>query len=170
MELDKKIKNLNARYKNYLDEISKVLITFDIKKEYSYQEINTIYEIISKINEKNLIVEKDIDDLIKNYEKSNEIINKLQNLIKKRNKIIIKNLLTSDLYKNFINKLLLDYKDYNVDKNKIESIILELIKKYSMVWKCCWSFIQIDSNGVIKKIQLFDINDINFVKEKLKKT
>lgn len=165
MEQDKKFKNLNSRYKTYLDEISKVFATYDLKKQHSYQEINLIYEIISKINEKNLIVEKDIDHIFKNYEKTNETISKLKNLIMQRNKIIIKNLLSSELYKIFLNKLALEYK---TDKNKIEIIILELIKKYSMVWKCCWSFIEVDSNGLIKKIQLFDINDIQFIKDKLK--
>jgi hypothetical protein len=165
MEQDKKFKNLNTRYKTYLDEISKVFITYDLKKQYSYQDINAIYETISKINEKNLIVEKDIDHIFKNYEKINETISKLKNLIMQRNKIIIKNLLSSELYKIFIDKLANDYK---TDKKNIETIILELIKKYSMVWKCCWSFIEVDSNGLIKKIQLFDINDIQFIKDKLK--
>ena len=36
-----------------------------------------------------------------------------------------------------------------------------------MVWKCCWSFLEIAENGLIKKIQLFDINDINFIRDKL---
>lgn len=165
MELEKKFKNLNARYNKYLEEVSKVLNTYDEKKEYSFQEINTIYDTVSKINQDNLIVEKDIDHLFKNYEKSNLALSKLESIVKKRNKIIIKNLLTSEIYKKFINKLSIDYK---TSSKNIETIILELIKKYSMVWKCCWSFIEIDNKGLIKKIELFDINDINFVKEKLK--
>ena len=165
MEPEKKFKNLNARYNKYLEELSKILNTYNEKKEYSFQEINAIYELVSKKNQDNLIVEKDIDHLFKNYEKSNQTISKLESIVKKRNKIIIKNLLSSELYKKFINKLAVDYKTAYVN---IETIILELIKKYSMVWKCCWSFIQINENGSIKKIELFDINDINFIKEKLK--
>jgi len=164
MEKDKKFKNLSSQYKNYLDEISKILVTYDVRKEYSFQEINTIYNIISNINEKHLIVERDISHLFINYEKSNEIISKLRNLLKKRNKQIIKNLLTSELYKSFINKLAIEYKRSN---STIEKIIDELIKKYSMTWKCCWSFLEIDSIGNIKKIELFDINDINFIREKM---
>jgi len=120
--------------------------------------------MISNINEKNLIIEKDIDNLFKNYEKSNIIISKLEDLLKKRNKIIIKSLLNSDLYKNFINKLSIEYKkSYKI----IDSIILELLKKYSMSWKCCWSFLEINLDGIVKKIELFDLNDINFIREKL---
>lgn len=166
MEPEKKFKNLNARYTKYLDEVSKILNNFDEKKEYSFQEINVIYELVSKINQENLIVEKDIDHLLKNYEKTNETISKLESIVKKRNKIIIKNLLVSELYKKFINKLAIDYK---TSVKNIETIILELIKKYSMVWKCCWSFIEIDNKGYIKKIELFDINDINFIRNKIKK-
>jgi hypothetical protein len=164
MEPEKKFKNLNARYNKYLEGVSKILNTYDEKKEYSFQEINVIYETLSKINQENLIVEKDIDHLFKNYEKSNQTLSKLESIVKKRNKIIIKNLLSSELYKIFLNKLAQEYK---TDKNKIEIIILELIKKYSMVWKCCWSFIEVDSNGTIKKIQLFDINDIQFIKDRI---
>ena len=90
MESEKKFKNLNARYTKYLDEVSKILNNFDEKKEYSFQEINEIYELVSKINQENLIVEKDIDHLFKNYEKTNETISKLESIVKKRNKIIIK--------------------------------------------------------------------------------
>ena len=36
-----------------------------------------------------------------------------------------------------------------------------------MTWRCCWSFLEIDDNGHIKKMELFDINDINFFKQKL---
>jgi hypothetical protein len=164
MDQEKKFKNLNSRYKIYLDEISKLFLSYETKKDYSFQEINIIYETVSKINEKNLIVEKDIDHIFKNYEKSNEIILKLKNLLTKRNKIIIKNLLSSEIYKNYLNKLAQEYKK---TINDIEPILLELIKKYSMTWKCCWSFLEIDKNGNIKKIQLFDINDINFIKEKI---
>jgi len=164
MEKDKKFKNLNSQYKNYLEEISKILSSYEVKKEYSFQELNLIYNMISNINEKNLIIEKDIDNLFKNYEKSNIIISKLEDLLKKRNKIIIKSLLNSDLYKNFINKLSIEYKkSYKI----IDSIILELLKKYSMSWKCCWSFLEINLDGIVKKIELFDLNDINFIREKL---
>jgi len=165
MEPEKKFKNLNSRYTKYLNEVSKILINYDRKKEYTFEEINGIYETISKINVENLIVENDINHLFQNYAKSNETIIKLESIVKKRNTIIIKNLLTSELYKKFINKLSVDHKS---SSKKIETIILKLIKKYSMVWKCCWTFIEITNNGVIKNIQLFDINDINFIKENLK--
>ena len=164
MEKDKKFKNLSSQYKNYLDEISKILVTYDVKKEYSFQEINTIYNIISNINEKHLIVERDISHLFINYEKSNEFISKLRDLLRKRKKEIIKNLLTSELYKSFINKLSIEYKK---SSSTIEKIIDELIKKYAMTWKCCWSFVEVDSSGNIKKIELFDISDINFIREKM---
>ncbi len=38
-----------------------------------------------------------------------------------------------------------------------------------MTWKCCWSFVEIDENGNIKKMELFDLNDINYLKEMVKK-
>ena len=163
--MDKKFKNLTAQYKTYLESINVVLKDFNPKKEYSINEINLLYNSINDINIKQLIVEKDIEELIKNYDKSNEIIYKLRYLLKKRNKEIIRNVLKSEIYKNYINKLSIDY---NKSKNEIEGALIELIKKYSMKWKCCWSFIEIDNNGNLKKIELFDLNDIKFIKEKLK--
>ena len=47
--------------------------------------------------------------------------------------------------------------------------MMEIIKKYSMTWKCCWSFLKIDDNGHIKNIELFDINDINYYNERIMK-
>jgi hypothetical protein len=41
------------------------------------------------------------------------------------------------------------------------------MKKYSMTWKCCWSFLEIDDSGNPKSINLFDINDILFFKQNL---
>jgi DNA repair photolyase len=121
--------------------------------------------MINDINTRLLIVEKDIHHLFKNYAKTNENIYKLKNLLRQRNKIIIRNLLTSSLYEEYLKKLSIDNK--RTIKN-IEDTIIELMKKYAMTWRCCWSFLEIDDNGHIKKMELFDINDINFFKERLK--
>jgi len=165
METDKTFKNLSTQYKNYLNEINNVLINFNPKKNYSFLEINNYYNSINDINNKLFIVEKDIELLIDKYDKTNEIIYKLRNLIKKRNTEIIRNLLKSDLYKTYINNLQNEYKK---PIKSINESFIELIKIYSMKWKCCWSFLQIDENGHPKKIQLFDINDIKLLKNKLK--
>ena len=164
MEREKKFKNLSAQYRNYLDEVNKVLIAYDPSKEHSFKELNNYYNMINVINIRLLIVEKDIYHLFKNYGKTNENIYKLKNLLKQRNKIIIRNLLTSSLYQEYIKKLSIDNKK-NI--KHIEDTLIELMKKYAMTWRCCWSFLEIDDNGHIKKMELFDINDINFFKQKL---
>lgn len=164
--MDKKFKNLSAQYKNYLDDVNNFLKTFDYNKNSEFKDINNLYNMINDLNDKHLIVEKDIDHMFKNYEKSNEIIYKLRKLLKMRNKEIIRRLLLSDVYKNYITKLSTEYKK---SSKIIEPIIINLIKKYSMTWKCCWSFVEIDENGNIKKMELFDLNDINYLKEMLKK-
>ena len=165
MEKDKKFKNLPSEYKIYLDIINDILKNFDSKKDYTFNEINLLYNSINDVNIKKLIVEKDIERLIKDYEKTNETIYKLRSVLRKRNKEIIRNVLKSEIYKNYINKLSIDYKK---SFKEVDEAGIDLIKKYAMTWKCCWSFIEIDNIGVIKKIELFDINDIKFIKEKLK--
>ena len=121
--------------------------------------------MINDVNTRLLIVEKDIHHLFKNYAKTNENIYKLKNLLRQRNKIIIRNLLTSSLYEEYLKKLSIDNKR---TIKHIEETLIELMKKYAMTWRCCWSILEIDENGHIKKMELFDINDINFFKERLK--
>jgi hypothetical protein len=165
MEKEKKFLNLSAAYRNYLNEIDKILLNYDITKSYNFKEINSFYDQINNINNKLLIVEKDIDNLFNNYLKSNDTINKMKHLLKYRNTEIIRNILRSDQYKIYVQKL---HNEYKKDIKKIENALLDIIKKYSMSWKCCWSFIDIDSHGNVKKIELFDINDIKSFKEKIK--
>ena len=160
--MDKKFKNLSNEYKKYLIEVDKILNKFEIIKEYSFKDINELYNRIDNINNKLLIVEKDIFNLFYNYEGNNETIKKLKNLVEKRNKQIIRNLLESNLYKNYILKIQPIYKK---NLKEINDIFLKLIKKYSMSWKCGWSFLDIDINGIIRKIELFDVNDIKLFKD-----
>jgi predicted nucleic acid-binding Zn-ribbon protein len=164
MEPEKKFKNLSLQYRNYLDEVNKILISYNPKIKYSFIDINNYYRMINDINNKLLILENDIHHLFTNYEKTNDTIYKLKNLLKQRNKIIIRNLLTSKKYKDYVNKLSQDNKR---SIKSVEDTLTELMKKYSMTWKCCWSFLEIDDNGNPKNINLFDINDILFFKQNL---
>jgi hypothetical protein len=164
MEPEKKFKNLSLQYRNYLDEVNKILISYNPKIKYSFIDINKYYNMVNDINNRLLILENDIYHLFMNYEKTNETIFKLKNLLKQRNKIIIRNLLTSKKYKDYVNKLSQDNKR---SIKSIEDTLTELMKKYSMTWKCCWSFLEIDDSGNPKSINLFDINDILFFKQNL---
>lgn len=164
MEQDKKFKNLSSLYKNYLDQVEKILANYDIKKIYEFKDLNNYYNLVNDVNTKLLIVEKDIDHLFKNYEKSNLTISKLKNLLRQRNKIIIRNLLSSKMYQDYLQKLSIDNKR---SVKSIDDVLVELMKKYAMTWKCCWSFLEIDDDGHIKRIEIFDINDLNFFREKL---
>jgi len=161
-------KNLSTDYKKYLSEIDKLLISYNISSKYTFSQLNKLYNDINGINTKLLIVEKDIDNLINYYEKAdtNETINKLKSILEQRNTEIIRKLLKSTLYKDYIEKL---YNDGSkkVSKAKIDEILMEIIKKYAMSWKCCWSFLNLDDAGNVKKIELFDLNDINFYNEKI---
>jgi len=166
----KTIKNLSSEYKKYLKEIENVLINYNVKEVYKFNILNKYYNDINTVNTELLIVEKDIDNLINSYEKSdqNETINKLKSLLRQRNSEIIRNLLKSSLYKDYIEKLYIEG-GKKISKAKIDSVMMEIIKKYSMTWKCCWSFLKIDDNGHIKNIELFDINDINYYNERIMK-
>jgi hypothetical protein len=166
---DKIFKNLSNEYKKYLTEIKKVLEDFNINNSYKFSDLNKLYKAVNDVNTKLLIVEKDIDNLIYKYEKSdqNETINKLKSLLAQRNKEIIRKLLKSTIYNEYIEKL---YSESNkkINKTKINDVLLKIIKKYAMSWKCCWSFLTMNDDGNIKSMELFDINDINYYNEKIK--
>jgi dsDNA-specific endonuclease/ATPase MutS2 len=155
--MDKKFKNLSTEYKKYLTQVEKILKNYDQKKELSFKEINDLYNRINDINIQLLIVEKDIYNLFYNFDGNNETINKLKNLVENRNKEIIRKLLESSIYKNYITKLQSIYKK---SEREIKDAFFKLLKKYSMSWKCCWSFLDMDEHATIKKIELFDVNDI----------
>jgi hypothetical protein len=159
-------KNLSNDYKKYLDNIAIILDTFDINNTYKFSELNKFYNDVNNINTELLIVEKDIDNLINYYEKcdKNKITIKLKSLLKKRNEQIIRNLLKSSIYQDYIEKLYLE-KSKKISKAKIDEALLEIIKKYAMSWRCCWSFLKIDDNGIIKGMELFDISDIKYFNE-----
>jgi len=166
---DKTFKNLSTEYKKYLTEIEKLLINYKLEEKYTFTQLNKFYRDINGVNTELLIVEKDIDNLINYYEKSekNETINKLKSILQQRNTEIIRKLLKSKVYTEYIDKL---YNDggKKLSKNKIDEVMMEIIKKYAMSWKCCWSFLKLDDNGNIKGIELFDMNDINYYNEKIK--
>ena len=164
----KTIKNLSSEYKKYLKEIENVLINYNVSEVYKFNMLNKYYNDVNAVNTELLIVEKDIDNLINSYEKSdqNETINKLKSLLKQRNSEIIRNLLKSSIYQNYLEKLYIDG-GKKISKTKIDGVMMEIIKKYAMSWKCCWSFLKIDDNGHIKNIELFDINDINYYNERI---
>jgi hypothetical protein len=164
MEKEKKFKNLSEQYRNYLNEIDGILRNFNITITYPFNILNDYYTQINIINDRRLILEKDIEHLIKNYEKTNLTIQKLKCLLRKRNKEIVRNLLTSDIYKEYLNKL---HAETKKSISNIDAIFMEIIKKYAMNWKCCWSFVEFDSNGITKKVELFDVNDIKYLRESL---
>jgi hypothetical protein len=155
--MDKKFKILSSEYKKYIIQIKRLLYNYEINNSLSFKDINGLYNRINDLNIQLLIVEKDIYNLFNNYEEENETISKLKDLVQKRNKHIITNLLKSKIYKDYITQLQIIY---NKTKINIEEKFLKLIKKYSMSWKCCWSFLDIDDTGNIKKIELFDVSDI----------
>jgi len=159
--MDKKFKNLSPEYKKYLIQVEKIIKLYDQKTELSFKDINELYNRINDLNIQSLIVEKDIYNLFYNYEGNNETINRLKNLVEKRNREIIRRLLESSIYKNYVIKL---QSLYNKSEREIKDAFFKLIKKYSMSWKCCWSFLDIDEHANIKRVELFDVNDIKLFK------
>ena len=92
--MDKKFKILSPEYKRYLTQVERILKNYDHDKTtLSFEGINTLYYRINDLNTQLLIVEKDIYNLFYNYDEKNVTISKLKDLVERRNKQIITNLL-----------------------------------------------------------------------------
>ena len=87
-----------------------------------------------------------------------ELLKKISSL---RNKYIVVKSQKTSLWKNNINNLKSKFKKYN--KSQIEEAFINLLKKYKYDWNGLWTIFDIDKNGNIKNINVFDHDDIIFI-------
>ncbi len=161
----KKFVNLPQNYKLFLDEfktiLDKSLIEKILKNELTYIEILKLHNYIDSIAEKYNCNSYDINKLINFYDKNNKLIDLLKKISSLRNKFIVVNSQKTDLWKNNIDNLKKKFKKYS--KIKIEEAFVQLLKKYKYDWNGLWTIFDIDKNGNIKNINIFDIDDLKFI-------
>jgi len=161
----KKFVNLPQNYKLFLDEfktiLNKTLVEKILKNELAYNEILELHNYIDSIAEKYNCNSYDINKLINFYDKNNKLIDLLKKISSLRNKFIVVNSQKTDLWKNNINNLKKKFKKYS--KIKIEEAFIQLLKKYKYDWNGLWTIFDIDKKGNIKNINIFDIDDLEFI-------
>ena len=166
----KKFVNLSQNYKNLLNEIKNLFNTEILKKlsnnTLSFNEVNNIYDKINIICEKNNCNFYDLNKLINYYDKKNTIIEILTRITSLRNKYIVYYSKESSFWNENLKKIQENF--YLIHKkkipiNKIEPIFIEVLKKYKYDWDGLWAIISLSKSGKITNINLFDIDDLNYI-------
>lgn len=157
--------NLPQNYKLFLDEfkttLNKTLVENILKNELSYEEVLKLHNYIDNIAEKYNCNSYDINKLINFYDKDNKLIDLLKKIASLRNKYIVVKSQKTDLWKNNIDNLKNKFKKYN--KTNIEQAFFKLLKKYKYDWNGLWTIFDIDKNGNIKNINIFDLDDLRTI-------
>lgn len=161
----KRFVNLPQNYKLFLDEfktiLNKTLVENILKNELSYQEVLKLHNYIDSIAEKHNCNSYDINKLINFYDKDNKLVDLLKKISSLRNKYIVVKSQKTDLWKNNIDNLKNKFKKYN--KTNIEQAFVKLLKKYKYDWNGLWTIFDIDKNGDIKNINIFDLDDLKII-------
>jgi len=162
------MKRLPNNFRPALDEVKK---KFDHKlssqSDLSYNKINSLYNSVNKVFETHECEVFDINNVLHHYHIDNEylnVVNNMRKLIIVRNKEIIKTLYKSKKLLPFLKELKYEmdgiFTTY-VSSYDIESALLHVMKRYTDNWLGYWSLVNINTNGSIKDLSLFDKDDRN---------
>jgi hypothetical protein len=165
--VNKKFSNLSSGYKNILSDIETVIApyrTVIIDKSINLKKLIKLYDAINSLADQDI----DLNSLINNYTKSNDTITCLLALVKIRNKIILKNCTDSSLWRSNLKELTNHFNTIFTDKcteTDVEKALNYLFKKYATHWVGYWTLIDINKKYDVKKIHVFDLNDIDIMKK-----
>ena len=171
--MDNKFINLKKEYKEFIksntNQIKKLNIESDLTKDKCksiYKLYNKIYNNIENSNKLNV---NDINHLISNYSKEDTDIELFKKFIKTKNLYVIKTIVQSNIWKNYIQKLNTEI-NLNKANLKTEYIlskgVYKLLMKTVEQFRGCWEIA--DFNGTVKKIEIIEPDHIEFLKKYLK--
>ena len=179
--MDKKFVNLPSNYKNFLNEYIKKLSKKDIidiaSKKIDYKNICSIHNKINKVLKDNNCTSYDINKMIHSYDKSNkekEIISLLRKIASLRNRYIVSNGSKTKYWSKNISDLKSRYSKINSKKkltnSDVEKSFVDLLTKYKYDWDGLWSIFELDKNNDITNINVFDLEDFDFIVKNLNKS
>lgn len=162
----KKFSNLSSNYKKFLQECSNTFNNIELNDNLDLAHLNLLHKSVETCLQPNELQISDINHLIENYLKNNDQIVNLQKLVHLRNYKIIKILLRSNQWKEFIIKLKSKCNETNT-KN-IENSFIKLLEKYLGTWNTIDKFIILDKKNSIKTVEIVDPDDYDFLIKILK--
>ncbi len=166
--MTKKFVNLPSNYKNLLENI-KTIFTREIlenlaNNNLTFKEILTLYNKIENFCSENNCNSYDLNKMINYYDKKNSIIEILKRITCLRNKYIVYYAKKSEFWNTNLNDIKTRVKkitEKDISLNKIEYFFVKILKKYKYDWDGLWAIIDVNKNGSIKNINLFDLDDFN---------
>lgn len=168
-----KFVNLRKEYKDFIDnivpEIEILKIDEKITKSKCY-DILTVYTNICLIINETSLNYNDINHIILNYNKENKNVELLRKFIEKKNLILIKQIITSQLWKPFIYKLYETIKPNIKNKKMDEKVLIEKLEKgvYDILlsttkqFKGCWEIAEFKDNK-LKKLDIVEPEQIEYL-------
>lgn len=169
--MNNKFVNMPTKYKEFLNEVKRTLNIELLKKlsdnSISYDEVSSLYKNINIVCKEKDCSSFDINKMIHGYEKKSSIIEILRKIASVRNKYIVSRAYKLPIWKDNIKSLKdraeIAKKDKKIKIDDTEKAFLKLLKKYKYDWDGMWSNIEIDKNDNIKNINVFDIEDFEFI-------
>lgn len=169
------MKNLPRKYREIFKIINKKCNIQSLSEDSSYAELNKTYNIINDILENNNYDAYELNNIINSdiLLSSNDHLKDLKKFIYLRNKAVLKKAADTKLWTKNIENITNYCKEcYDIITNYdiVEDAFIQLEKTFIFNWMGFWSTIDVSKNGRIKDINIFDINDydyiINYVKLK----
>ena len=169
--MDNKFQNLKKEYKEFIYKISDKIKDIQIEDNIDKKKCILIYklylEIYNLIEISNDININDINHIINNYSKDNEYINIFKKFIKIKNLYVIKRIIQSNLWEEFINKTysklnIINYPMNDHIKYIIEKGIYNLLSKSNNSFRGCWEIASFKDEKIIK-LEIIDPCDITFL-------
>ena len=168
----KKFVNLPNKYRKLLDKSVAYFSREDIKNiatnNISYNDSTRIYENINKLMKELDCNSYDMDNILKNYEKKNTVVDILKKYINIRNKQIAVKASKTDLWKSNLKELVTRSKGNFKDKislDLMEKAYINLLQDYKNNWKGYWTSMELDNKGDIKSINIFDTEDYDKIQK-----
>jgi hypothetical protein len=136
----------------------------------SYSELMKTYHNINKIFKENGLDIYEINSIINSKKLNNKDVELVKKFIYKKNKSVLKQSSRTDMWKKNINNIIKYCNGYNIKSSydTVEDAFIKTTKKFTTNWLGYWSIIEVSKTGKIKKIDLFDVNDLNQIINQLK--
>lgn len=176
---------LNKNHIELSKDIEEEMIQYDeIKNKNEFKKMLDFHKKINNnlINKySNKINIWDIDNMIKSYDDINNIVDKeriqkIKKMIEKKNKIIIYEIINTNIWKKYIiskynqliqnNNIIVDEENRKRLCNELSKLIIKNILEYKYSWNCCNKIVIL--NNIINKIKMININDME-LKDKVEK-
>jgi hypothetical protein len=182
----KKFVNLSNDYKHFLNICNNKINHLEIDQNTSLDLLNKYHneiqcEILGTNNSNNSnstnnsnnsnsfdnnFEISDINHILANYEKENSIVTQLRKLVHYRNYLILKAVLRSNIWKEFILSLREKCKESGCKKLSIkiiEETFLKLLEIYIEYWNGFWKFFTFNKKNQIKDIVIIDPEDYKII-------